>query len=110
MSNRRAKRERHEMISRNRLRYLLAVMSLEELQRCGVVSKDATTKPNFTAIELMISERLNTFRKADTRLRKKTSPDWVARLPDKKWTALGSEIKGQEVTTVFLDELHEIPT
>jgi hypothetical protein len=99
VSNRRAKRERHEMRNRGRLRFLLAVMTLEELQRCGVVPFDYAEKPNATAIERMIDERLKTFRKADARLRKLPATRGVSPV-----ASVWKEIKG-----VIVDELHELP-
>lgn len=105
MSNRRAKREKHELKARGRLRFLLAVLSLEDLQRLGVVPDKFVEKPTASTLERMLDERLKTFQKADVRLRGKKSPlQGVSPI-----ASVYKAIQGKEVTGLFVDELHNIP-
>jgi hypothetical protein len=107
MSNRRAKRERHDIRSRGRLRYLLAVLDLEDLQRVGVVPKEFSSKPNATAIERMLDERLATFRKADSRLRKRPVTRGVSPVAS-VWKEMQSKFPGVIVDELIVDELHDV--
>lgn len=108
MSNRRAKRERSEIRNRGRLRYLLAVLDLDQLQRCGVVPKEYAEKPNATAIERMLDDRLKTFQKADARFRRKPAAKPTPLASVFKTVGSDQPIRGKEVTGFIVDELHEI--
>jgi hypothetical protein len=110
VSNRRAKRERSEIRNRGRLRYLLAVLELEDLQRVGVVPNDYIEKPNSTAIERMLDERLKTFLKADSRLRRREpARERVASVFKKlEVHKVCPAPLGKHVTGFTVDELREI--
>lgn len=109
MSNRRSKREKHDLRNRGRLRYLIAVLDLEDLKRIGVVPDEFVEKPNATTIERMLDERLKTFQKSDTRLRARQRVQaWDRRLAAgvfERVDKLASDVQAKNFTA---DELHDI--